>query len=163
MRVVIADASPLNYLILIDSVEILRHLYSRVVIPDVVLGELTAAGAPASVAGWMQARPDWIEVQSTSVGDAVRVTISDIGLDSGELAAIQLALVERDSLLFIDEAAGRKAAARLGVAHTGTLGVLLAGAKEGLIDLPTCLTRLQGTNFRISQALIDTLLEQSRR
>lgn len=36
MKVVIADASPLNYLILVDAVEILSRLYGRVTIPDVV-------------------------------------------------------------------------------------------------------------------------------
>jgi hypothetical protein len=41
--------------------------------------------------------------------------------------------------------------------------VLLAGAKEGLIDLRSSLAKLQQTNFRISKGLIDALLEQTER
>lgn len=41
MKVVIADTSPLNYLVLVDAVEILPRLYDRITIPDAVLAELT--------------------------------------------------------------------------------------------------------------------------
>ena len=37
MKIVIADTSPLNYLILVGADEILPRLYGRVTIPDVVL------------------------------------------------------------------------------------------------------------------------------
>jgi hypothetical protein len=48
MKAVIADTSPLNYLILIGEVEVLAQLYGEVLIPDVVLAELTDSEAPAS-------------------------------------------------------------------------------------------------------------------
>jgi len=38
--IVIADTSPINYLILIGEIEILKHLFSRVIIPEAVLLEL---------------------------------------------------------------------------------------------------------------------------
>jgi predicted nucleic acid-binding protein len=37
--VVVADTSPINYLVLIGQIEILPGLYNRVVIPPAVLGE----------------------------------------------------------------------------------------------------------------------------
>jgi len=43
MKVVVADTSPVNYLVLIDCIDVLRRLYARVVIPDEVLSELTSA------------------------------------------------------------------------------------------------------------------------
>ncbi len=160
MKVVIADTSPINYLILIDCVDILRQLYTRIVIPDDVFSELTAVGAPPLVAAWIRTQPTWIEVRSVSVGEPLRLVASESDLDAGEVAAIQIALAEHDSLLLIDEVAGRTVASRLGVANTGTLGVLLAGAQEGMIDLKSSLARLQRTNFRISQTLIDKLLAE---
>jgi predicted nucleic acid-binding protein len=42
--VVVADASPINYLILIECIDVLRVLYGRVVIPVEVFSELTADG-----------------------------------------------------------------------------------------------------------------------
>lgn len=40
MTVVIADSSPLNYLTLIGSIEVLRQLYGTVVVPRQVIAEL---------------------------------------------------------------------------------------------------------------------------
>ncbi len=40
MTVVIADTSPINYLVLIGEAGILGQLYRRVVIPEAVLAEL---------------------------------------------------------------------------------------------------------------------------
>jgi len=39
MTVVIADTSPLNYLVLIGQIELLRRLYGKVLIPTEVLAE----------------------------------------------------------------------------------------------------------------------------
>lgn len=64
MKVVIADTSPANYLVLIDTIEVLPRLYRRIVIPDEVLAELSAPGAPPSVAAWAAARPDWLARRS---------------------------------------------------------------------------------------------------
>jgi predicted nucleic acid-binding protein len=153
MKVVVADASPINYLILIDCIDILRRLYGRVVIPSEVFSELTAEGAPATVQLWIRTRPDWIEVATAPEGTAL-----DAVLDSGEVAAIRLALAEPDCLLLIDESAGRSVASRLGIRNTGTLGVLLEAAREGLIDLSAALVSLQQTNFRVSRLLIAQIL-----
>ena len=47
MTVVVADTSPLNYLALIDLIDVLPRLYGTVVIPQEVLSELTTRMAPA--------------------------------------------------------------------------------------------------------------------
>jgi|SRR5271157_1741384 len=107
MRVVVADTSPLNYLILIDCVDLLRSLYQQIVIPAEVFHGLTVVGAPLLVAGWVGKRPDWVEILSVAPGAALPLAANEEHLDAGELAAIQLAFIGRDSLLLIDEAAGR--------------------------------------------------------
>ena len=43
MTVVVADSSLVNYLVLIGSIEILRELFNRVLVPDEVIMELGAA------------------------------------------------------------------------------------------------------------------------
>jgi len=53
MKVVVADTSPLNYLVLIDCVELLRSLYTHIVIPVEVFNELTVVGAALQVAAWL--------------------------------------------------------------------------------------------------------------
>ena len=49
---IVADTSPLNYLILIESVHVLPSLYGRILIPPEVLGELRDAAGPQAVQGW---------------------------------------------------------------------------------------------------------------
>jgi predicted nucleic acid-binding protein len=158
--IVIADASPLNYLVLIGHVEVLRQLYARVLVPAGVVDELTASGTPASVREWMSARPEWIEVRHVDVP-------ADSGLeavDEGEAEAILLAEGLRpDVLLLIDDRDGRQEATRRGIATTGTLGVLNDAAERGFLDLEEALARLGQTTFRASPALIAALIEQARR
>lgn len=134
MKVVAADASPINYLILIDCIDVLRRLYGRIVIPPEVLRELTAEGTPMAVRSWIRERPDWIEVESAPEGTAI-----DVVLDEGEAAAIRLALAEPDCLLLIDEADGRAVASRLRIPNTGTLGVLIEAARVGFVELRSAL------------------------
>jgi predicted nucleic acid-binding protein len=154
MNLVIADTSPLNYLVLIDAIHILPRLYGRIVIPIEVLGELTAAGAPPPVRVWAAQLPKWIEVRCAPGATDTALC----HLDEGERSAILLAQSEPDVLLPIDEAAGRLEASRRGIPNTGTLGVLRAAAIEGQVDLRIAIARLAATNFRISKALIDELL-----
>jgi predicted nucleic acid-binding protein len=46
MTVVIADSSPLNYLTLIGSVDVLYRLYGTVIVPQQVIAELIDPAAP---------------------------------------------------------------------------------------------------------------------
>lgn len=61
-------------------------------------------------------------------------------------------------MLLIDESAGRMVASRLGIANTGTFGILLAAARQRMVDFGEALTNLGRTNFRVSPALIERLL-----
>src|SRR5882762_5323269 len=121
--IVVADASPLNYLIQINCDGLLRDLYGSVLVPASVIEELGHPCAPNVVAGWLLNLPAWIEVHSVAF-------CKDAGLqnlDRGEREAIQLAEEQRARLLLIDERLGRSEAKRRGIATTGTLGILLAG------------------------------------
>jgi predicted nucleic acid-binding protein len=50
VTVVVADTSPINYLVLIDEIGILPRPYHRIVIPEEVFIELVDEGAPPRVA-----------------------------------------------------------------------------------------------------------------
>lgn len=162
MSVVVADTSPLNYLVLISLIDLLPQLFGCVVIPEEVYQELQATGAPPAVSSWARDAPAWLSIVPTQ--DLAPVGRFERELDSGEAAAIRLALAitaeGAECLLLIDEAAGRAAAAGLGISNTGTLGILLSAARAGHIDLGTTLIKLQQTNFRISPALVETLLSE---
>jgi predicted nucleic acid-binding protein len=59
---VIADTSPLNYLILIGVQDLLPSLYESIRIAPAGAAELAAPGAPEKVRQWIGNRPDWLVV-----------------------------------------------------------------------------------------------------
>jgi predicted nucleic acid-binding protein len=154
--VVIADTSPVNYLILIGHAGVLPELYGEVVIPQAVLAELQHPNAPGAVACWIASPPPWMVVNRPI---ALPPEI-DSGLDPGEREAIALAKENRpDVLLLIDENRGREEAERHNIPTTGTLGVLDAAAGAGLLELPRVLEALLGTNFHVGPKIIQRLLD----
>jgi predicted nucleic acid-binding protein len=64
--IVVADASPLNYLIQINCDTILPELYERVFVPASVIEELRHPSAPLTVAAWLHQMPECIEVRVVS-------------------------------------------------------------------------------------------------
>jgi len=61
--VVVADTTPINYLILIRKIDLLNRLYKRVLVPPAVLAELKHSIAPKPVYDWAVNVPSWVEVQ----------------------------------------------------------------------------------------------------
>jgi predicted nucleic acid-binding protein len=59
---IVADTSPLNYLVLIHQINLLPNLYGQVLIPESVLEELSAIETPQLVRNWATNLPEWIEV-----------------------------------------------------------------------------------------------------
>jgi predicted nucleic acid-binding protein len=117
---VVADTTPLNYLILIEQIELLPALYERVVIPHAVLVELHHARTPYLVRVWASDLPGWCVIRKpASVPDA-RLNL----LDAGERYAIQLALDMGFDTLFMDEMKGRREAQRRSLRMVGTLSIV---------------------------------------
>jgi len=160
MRVVVADATPLHYLILIEAIEILPRVFEKIHVPTEVRKELTCEGTPPLVRTWMEQPPSWLEVVGT--WDAHSEDSSLQGLDSGERAAIVLAESIGADLLLIDDRAGAILAQRRGFAVTGTLGVLDLASRTGLLHLRDAFARLQKTNFRYPPSLIEKLLQEEK-
>ena len=159
MRLIVADTSPLVYLVLIRQIEILPALFENILIPGAVHAELRNALAPSVVQGWALALPPWFDL--IEVGDIPDDALC--GLGAGERAAISLALSIRADLVLIDERKGTKAALAKGLEVAGTLGILQLAARRGLLDLADAFDRLKATNFRYRQEIMDRLLEETSR
>lgn len=159
MSVVVADAGPPRYLVLIDQIELLPRLFGKVVLPDVVRAELSAPRTPAQVRTWLATSPPWLRVGSAPVVE----NLLPPKLDEGERAAIALAMDLGASLILMDDRAGVEEARRRGLQVTGTLGVLLLAARRGLVDLEAAFLRLKATNFRYPPTLLDAMLAAWRK
>jgi predicted nucleic acid-binding protein len=155
MLLVVADTSPLFYLLSIGEINLLPRLFERVLVPDVVHHELCHPRAPEQVRTWAMSKPEWLEIQRVPAGEDDAVLKA---LGAGERAAIRVALARHADLLLIDERKGTTVALGRGFEVTGTLGILRLATRRGWIDLADCLARLKRTNFRYRQEILDQLL-----
>ncbi len=154
--IVVADTSPLNYLVLIGHIEILPYFYQRVMIPPFIWEELQDVNTPDMVRAWAARPPAWFERRALRNPPDSSLNL----LDRGEREAITLALEVRADRLIADETLARDEAKRRNVSVIGTLGVLRNAARAGLLALPDALFKLQQTNFYVASELIRSLLEE---
>ncbi|MGO9742122.1 MAG: DUF3368 domain-containing protein [Roseiarcus sp.] len=117
MRLVVADAGPLHYLVLTGDIALLSRLFPGVLIPERVRDELAHIRAPEAVRAWIGAPLPWLEIHPV---EDERGAEDLAALDAGERDAIALALATRADLLLIDDRDGVAAARRRGFAVTGT-------------------------------------------
>ena len=115
MRVVVADATPLHYLILIGAVEILPRLFEKIHVPTEIREELSRNASPPAVRTWMQQPPEWLVIDPAPAEDA-----SLAALDAGDLPS----------------SAGEKRMLRLAASLAGQAPVSLGDAITG-IDKPS--------------------------
>jgi len=155
MQSIVADTTPLNYLVLIQAAEILPNLYRRVLIPPAVKAELAHANAPDIVRAWISQPPSRLEAVPLKL--PVDSTLSH--LDAGEGEAISLALELNATLLLMDERDGVNMARDRGLQVIGTLAALDLAALRGLINLQAMFDRLRETTFRSPLHLMASMLE----
>lgn len=156
--VVVADTSPVNYLILIGHVAVLPVLFGKVILPAVVRDELARPKAPLMVRDWIANPPEWLEVRPAAQGGDLALA----DLDDGERAAILLAMELHADLLLIDERRAAKTARSRGFRVAGTLAILGMAARRDLLSLADAVDLLKRTNFHYSQEILDQFLaEQS--
>jgi predicted nucleic acid-binding protein len=97
--IAVSDTSPLNYLVLIDSIHVLPALFEHVVVPRSVAHELSQENAPPLVRSWIESPPPWLQVMTPAASDLA------IPLGSGERDAICLASELEAGLLLVDDRA----------------------------------------------------------
>ncbi|MBO0721253.1 MAG: DUF3368 domain-containing protein [Blastocatellia bacterium] len=157
--IIISDTGPLHYLILIDETELLREQFGHVIIPDAVLGDLQHQNTPEKVKTWIASRPEWIEVKTPTL----LLADVDRALGAGEREAIALAIELGADALLLDDRRAIREATRRSIPTITTLNILAKASEDGRIDLREVCERLVSTtNFYVSQAVIERLLERDR-
>lgn len=145
---VVADTTPLNYLIIIDRADILASLFGEVLIPQAVLDELQHPKAPVAVSRWLGEMPDWLRITPVQHLDGT------IQLGKGENEAISLALERQVKVVLMDERLGRGAAEARGLIAVGTLNLIDIADEQGIIDGIAALQDLRQTTFRADPELL---------
>ena len=155
--IVIADASPLIALARVNGLGWLEALFGQVLVTEEVMAEVLS-GYPAReepiqaaiCSGWLRA----VAVDSSEPA------LPD--LDEGEAASIRLALVSGpQTLLLIDERAGRAVAEAFGIRLAGTAAVIGLARQRRLIESARAVfADLHANDFRIAPAVIQAVLER---
>ena len=153
--IVVSDTSPLNYLVLINQIDVLPQLFGEIHVPTEVMTELRRSRTPAPVKQWADSPPSWLHVStpSTTIAAAAR-------LDPGEAQAIALASELHADTILIDERKGRRVTESLGFNAVTTLAVLEFAAEKDLLDLKSTLDALRSTTFYITDAYINAALQR---
>ena len=147
---VVSNSSPLIAFEQIGRAELLHELVGPVLIPAAVNREI----GPAVSA------PDWIEVRALTQPVASRVLRASLG--AGESEAISLAIEAEARLLLLDDLAARRLAQGLHLPIIGTLGLLLAAKRKGLLAaVKPCLDQLLSYEFRVSTELYNRVLRDA--
>jgi predicted nucleic acid-binding protein len=154
--IVIADTTPLNYLVLTDRVEILPPLYGRVLIPLAVWEEFQRPETPQAVRAWIAQPPTWLQIRP--VERTSDLAIENLG--AGECEAIVLAEELHADRLIMDDRAARRVATQRNLIVIGTLGVLTEAADRGLIDFSDAIAQLRQTSFYLSPEVLTPLLQR---
>ena len=150
---IISNTSPLNYLLLIGSENVLPALFRVVHIPEAVIKELSHPSTDSVVRDWVRKLPDWVVVLDCDRQDAREFE----SIDYGEVMAISLAMQRDGKLILMDDRDGRRVAKGLGFDVMGTLGILEAAAGQGLIEFESIVHRLLQTGFWASAEVIQSI------
>jgi len=141
----------------IGELHLLERLFGNVVRPQAVADELQAGRERHGLSDELD-QAEWILTEPDPPEMVLRKE-----LGAGETAAITLAHASGANLVILDDLQARLVAEGLGLKVTGTLGILLAAKKKGLLsDLPDVLKRLQDAGFRISSELLQVITDAAQ-
>lgn len=147
-KIVISDTSCLMVLGKHNAFDLLRQLFSQVLITPNVEQE------------YGEGLPEWIVIRTPK--DSAMVERLRKSVDPGEASAIALAIEIGDATLLLDDRQARLLAEQMSLSYMGALGLLLKAKKQGAIPAIKPYTdQMLQTNFRISPALIAYALEQA--
>lgn len=159
IKTIVTNTTPLIALTAATgSLDVLRELYSRVVVPYEVAAEIKAGG-PDDFGLDVFAQASWLEIRQSPVVLALYLQNS---LDRGEAAVIQIALQEGLELVCIDEVTGRRVARLSQLKLTGSIGILLKARSMGFrVSIPEALNRMRARGIWLSESVVRFALEQS--
>lgn len=144
--VFVSDTGPIIALAQIDLLDVVPHLFGRIVIPPAVRRELITV-----------APPSWLE--ETGWQRRIDPRVAAATLDPGESEVLTLALdIGADGVL-IDDLPARLLAERMGLVVIGTLGVLVRAHDGGMVTgIRPYLDDLRSHNFFMTEHLYRRLL-----
>ncbi len=153
--VVVADTGPLIALAKVDRLPLLQVMFGQVYIPPAVHRELFVKIGPETGRLDLAAGQYILEKKLPPTPSNVQIATQMLG--PGEHQAIALAAsLGRDTLLLIDDQAGRTAARRLNLRITGIVGLLIRAWQSGRVeDVLSLLDEMRRQGYWLSDELLE--------
>lgn len=152
--ILVADSSALIALSISDGLQLLEPLYGNVLVPQAVYTEVTGCEKPES-----HRLQNFLKDRIRTV-DTANYVYLDAYADQGETEAMLLYKQLKANKLLIDDRRGRRIAQLNGISIIGSLGVLLAAKKQGLLNrVAPALTKLTQSRIYMDPDLLQTVLE----
>ncbi|MCU1237998.1 MAG: putative nucleic acid-binding protein contains domain [Candidatus Solibacter sp.] len=140
---VISNSSPLIALIQIGRLELLKQLYTSILVPVAVAREVEPT---------LENLPDWVVVPA--LADPLQPKTVSGSIRPGEREVISLGLELRTALLILDDQPVRRLATSMGLRVIGTVRILMAGKERGFLSkIKPELDRLRAVRFFMDQEL----------
>ena len=147
-KTIISDTSCLISLDKLGLLHLLKQFYKEITITPEVNME------------WGKPVPNWV-VENRAQNIELQSKLEN-KLGKGEASSIVLALELQPSIVIIDEAKGRKIAKTFNLEVIGTLGILILAFRNGYLnDLENTLLNLKSNGFRVSDALLQKVIDSN--
>jgi predicted nucleic acid-binding protein len=149
------NASPLIFLARAGLIDLLKLAGTPVVVPAPVAGEILSRG-PHDPAAQVIERSSWIIVVEPP---PIPEIIMAWDLGKGESSVLAWAYMNPGTEAILDDLAGRRCAATLGIRVRGTLGLVLTAKKRGKIAAARPIVeRLRHSGMYLSDRVVDEAL-----
>lgn len=130
---VVSDTSPVTNLAAVGRLNLLKTLFTEILVPEEVRDELVLGGTGNNPGADEVRTAPWFIVSPVDTLQRDEITHAHRALDIGEAAALALAVARSADLILLDDKAARDAANALHLSCVGVVGILLLAKTRGLL------------------------------
>lgn len=150
----ISNSTPIICLAKINQLELLKKLFNKIIIPEVVKDEILVEGKPGFSIISNAIEKGWILVENPKNN-------YDFGIGKGENAAINLAKEKQDTLI-IDDSYAIKIANSFNIDNFRTTKIIFLALKKNLInkkEAKSFIHKLVQNGYYIKQEIYSKIIE----
>ncbi len=161
---VVSNAGPLMALGKLGQLDILEKLYETILVAQKVYEETVISGIVLGAVDAYLIRDYFLsEIFKKKQVQLINLQ-SEIEIEEGEKATIELAISEKADFVLIDDATAREVAKKYGLKPKGTLKVILEAIEKGIIAKDRGILLIHQIKRRkdiwIKESLCDLILER---
>lgn len=159
-NIAVVNTSPIIYLSSINQLSLFKKLFNEVYIPNAVKQEVLSGGRDSF--GVKEIKTEkWLKTKKIRNKLAKEYLLTEI--DDGEAEVIILAEELKAGTIIMDDKLGRKVAKLRGIKVVGTLRILVAAKKKGLItEVKPLIEKLKENGFWLSNNVYKAILREAK-